>query len=219
MLAIIFVAMLKAQNLSFTYPNSNNELHFPDVLVHPDKTCVITGPSGSGKTTLMHLLGGILQPNTGSVSLNENDFSQFNDKQRDAFRGEHISLIFQDDRFFPDLSILEQMKLHLWFGKRFKANENELFKMAEELNMQDFLKKTPSQLSKGQRQRAAVLVALAKQPKFILADEPTSNLDDINALAQCDLLIKAAEQQNAVLIVITHDLRIVHRFAQNIKVA
>lgn len=211
--------MLKAKNIVFNYPSSKQVFRFPDVEVHPDKTCVITGASGSGKTTLMHLLGGILSPAEGSVLLNETEFSQLKSKERDAFRGENISLIFQDDRFFPDLSILEQMKLHLWFGKRVKADENELIKMAETLHMQDYLNKSPSQLSKGQRQRAAVLVALAKKPKFILADEPTSNLDEANALAQCDLLIQAAAQLHAVLIVITHDMRIVHRFAQNIQVA
>lgn len=211
--------MLKAINIVFNYPGSEQVFRFPDVEVHPDKSCVITGASGSGKTTLMHLLGGILRPSEGRVLLNETEFSQLNSKERDAFRGEHISLIFQDDRFFPDLSILEQMKLHLWYGKRVKADESELVKMAESLHMQDYLNKTPAQLSKGQRQRAAVLLALAKKPRFILADEPTSNLDDVNALAQCDLLLQAAAQLNAVLIVITHDTRIVHRFAQNIQVA
>jgi putative ABC transport system ATP-binding protein len=211
--------MLKAKNIVFNYPSSKQVFRFPDVEVQPDKTCVITGASGSGKTTLMHLLGGILSPAEGSVLLNETEISHLKSKERDAFRGEHISLIFQDDRFFPDLSILDQMKLHLWFGKRVKADENELIKMAETLHMHDYLYKSPSQLSKGQRQRAAVLLALAKKPKFILADEPTSNLDETNALAQCDLLIHAAAQLHAVLIVITHDMRIVHRFTQNIQVA
>lgn len=197
--------MLLTKDLKFEY-TPQVKFDFPDIACALGDSLVITGESGSGKTTLLHLLGGLIKPKSGKVILNETEYNILEGSSLDKYRGKHISIIFQKMHFISSISVLENILLAQWLGTE-KKNKNHAMQILERLQIADQKDKNIKQLSQGQQQRVAIARALINQPSLILADEPTSSLDNKNAEIVEKLLRESAQTMNAALIMVTHDMR------------
>lgn len=209
--------MITTSSIRFSY-GAGTDFHFPDIAVNAGETLLITGGSGKGKTTLLHLLGGLQQPVSGSVMINDTDIAKLSGRRRDTFRGENIGLVLQQNYFVASLTVLENVVLASWLasGNKATAKAKELL---EQLGLKDQMHKLPSALSIGQQQRVSVARALINEPKLLLADEPTSSLDDENAVIVADLLSSLAKQHGAALVIVTHDQRLKDRFPNQITLS
>jgi ABC-type lipoprotein export system ATPase subunit len=177
--------------------------------------CLVLGPSGSGKTTLLHVLAGILAPSEGSVSVAGQDLDELRAFELDRFRGRNIGIVFQRLHLISSLTVLGNLLLAQYLaGARQDIGGAHL--LLTGLGLADKAHSRPHALSFGQLQRAAVARAVVNKPRLILADEPTSNLDDANAAAALDLLLAQAQSCNATLVIATHDRRIKDRFEHRI---
>ena len=197
--------MLITKDLKFEY-TPQVKFSFPDIECAAGDSLVITGESGSGKTTLLHLLGGLIKPKSGKVILNETEVNVLDGSSLDKFRGKHISIIFQKMHFISSISVLENILLAQWLGTENK-NKDHAMQILEKLQIADQKDKNIKQLSQGQQQRVAIARALINQPSLILADEPTSSLDNKNAEIVEKLLRESAQSMNAALVIVTHDMR------------
>ena len=197
--------MLLTKDLKFEY-TPQVKFDFPDIACAFGDCLVITGESGSGKTTLLHLLGGLIKPKSGKVILNETEYNILEGSSLDKYRGKHISIIFQKMHFISSISVLENILLAQWLGAE-KKNKNHAMQILERLQIADQKDKNIKQLSQGQQQRVAIARALINQPSLILADEPTSSLDNKNAEIVEKLLRESAQTMNAALVMVTHDMR------------
>jgi putative ABC transport system ATP-binding protein len=169
----------------------------------------IVGPSGSGKSTLLAIMGCLDRPTKGKVYLFDKDISKLNDNQLSELRRKYIGFIFQQFYLFNYLNALENVQI----GLRISGNNN-LEKAKELLNkvgLGDRLYNYPNQLSGGQQQRVVIARALAKDPKLILADEPTANIDEKSAKELLDILKKLNEEENRTIVIVTHDLRVAEK--------
>lgn len=206
--------MIVTKDVTFFY-NSTTQFAFPDVKCNPSETLLITGNSGKGKTTLLHLLAGLLRPKKGEITIDNNNVSQLSEKKLDQFRGKNIGLILQQSHFISSLSVLDNVVLASWLASGKKATEKAK-QLLLDLDLESQMHKLPSQLSIGQQQRVSIARALINEPKLLLADEPTSSLDDENAMKVADLLEKLAKNYKASLIIVTHDQRLKNKFANQI---
>lgn len=206
--------MIQTQNVTFSYSNTQN-FQFPDVNCANGETLLITGNSGTGKTTLLHLLGGLLHPSAGTITINQQNIQQLKATQLDAFRGQNIGMILQKSFFIEALSVLDNVVLASWIAQKSKAKEKAL-NILEDLGLKEHVHKLPSQLSIGQQQRVNIARALINNPSVILADEPTSSLDDENALIVAQLLSDLAKEYQTSLVIVTHDQRLKEVFNQQI---
>lgn len=197
--------MFLTKDLKFEY-TPQVKFNFPNIECAQGDSLVITGESGSGKTTLLHLLGGLIKPKSGKVILNETEVSSLDGSSMDKYRGKHISIIFQKMHFISSISVLENILLAQWLGTKKKDKENAM-QIIERLQIADQKDKNIKQLSQGQQQRVAIARALINQPSLILADEPTSSLDNKNAEIVEKLLRESAQIMNAALVMVTHDMR------------
>jgi len=169
----------------------------------------IVGPSGSGKSTLLAIMGCLDRPTKGRVYLFDKDISKLNDNQLSELRRKYIGFIFQQYYLFNYLNALENVQI----GLRISGNNN-LEKAKELLNkvgLGDRLYNYPNQLSGGQQQRVVIARALVNDPKLILADEPTANIDEKSAKELLDILKKLNEEENRTIVIVTHDLRVAER--------
>lgn len=206
--------MIQTQNVTFSYSNTQN-FQFPDINCANGETLLITGNSGTGKTTLLHLLGGLLHPSAGTITINQQNIQQLKATQLDAFRGQNIGMILQKSFFIEALSVLDNVVLASWIAQKSKAKEKAL-NILENLGLKEHVHKLPSQLSIGQQQRVNIARALINNPSVILADEPTSSLDDENALIVAQLLSDLAKEYQTSLVIVTHDQRLKEVFNQQI---
>jgi putative ABC transport system ATP-binding protein len=207
--------MLETKNLSFFY-NKDTQFSFPELKCNSSETLLITGNSGKGKTTLLHLLAGLLRPKKGEIILENTDISSLSERELDQFRGKNIGLILQQSHFIASLSVLENVVLASWLATGKKAVQ-KAEKLLEELDLVNQKHKLPSQLSIGQQQRVSIARALINQPKLLLADEPTSSLDDENAMVVANLLEKLAKEYHAALVIVTHDKRLKDKFSNQLN--
>jgi len=169
----------------------------------------IVGPSGSGKSTLLAIMGCLDRPTKGKVYLFDKDISKLNDNQLSELRRKYIGFIFQQYYLFNYLNALENVQI----GLRISGNKN-LEKAKELLNkvgLGDRLYNYPNQLSGGQQQRVVIARALVNDPKLILADEPTANIDEKSAKELLDILKKLNEEENRTIVIVTHDLRVAEK--------
>ncbi len=207
--------MVATKALQFTY-DKDNRFSFPDISLSEGENLLILGPSGIGKTTLLHLLGGLLRPENGSILIDETDLSLLSDKALDAFRGRHIGVVFQRPHFVSSLTVKENLLLAQYLSKT-AQNTNELLSLLDHLAIKNKANQKAHRLSEGQKQRASIAMALVNNPKLLLADEPTSSLDDQNCERVIQLLKQQAETLKANLIVITHDHRLKSHFSKSIQ--
>lgn len=207
--------MLKTEDLSFSY-NSSHIFTFPDILLQQGEDLLILGDSGVGKTTLIHILSGLLSPQSGYVEMNGTRFQNLSSKSLDQFRGTYIGMVFQQSHFVRNLSVLDNLLLSLYLSNK-PQDKKRAIHLLQEIGLVDKLNNMPDELSQGEQQRAAIATALIKTPDLILADEPTSSLDDNNCQKIITLLKEQASLKNAKLIIITHDQRLKDQFNTSIE--
>ena len=206
--------MINTKGLNFKY-NDQASFSFPDINLAKDENLLIIGSSGIGKTTLLHLLAGLLESNSGSINLYGQDISKLTQHQIDKFRGQNIGIVFQKPHFVNSLTVKENLQLAQYLGN--KKDQNRIIDILSSLDILNKENKRPKKLSQGEKQRASIAMAIVNSPKLILADEPTSSLDDENCDRVIKLLKKQASEFKAQLIVITHDNRLKKHFKKSIK--
>jgi len=166
----------------------------------------IVGPSGSGKSTLMNMIGGLDKPTGGLVIVDNEDISQYKDKKMSKFRNEKVGFVFQSFNLEPTLTALENVIVPLTIAGLSEKEKKEKAKaILNTLGMEDRLNHKPTELSGGQRQRVSIARAFVNNPKIILADEPTGNLDSKSGKAVMDILIKFKEE-GYTIVMVTHNV-------------
>ena len=208
--------MLQTANLSFQYKKKEPTFHFPDISLKKQENLLILGKSGVGKTTFLHLLAGLLKPISGTVAINDTLINSLSPSRLDKFRGQNIGLVFQKNHVVKSLNVFDNLQARLFFSRK-SINKDTIDHLLEQLDLYDVKKNNVNQLSEGQLQRLGIANAVIHNPQIILADEPTSSLDDDNCKIVIDLLINQAKQTNANLIVITHDHRVKSSFPNSIS--
>ncbi|QDO94450.1 ATP-binding cassette domain-containing protein [Formosa sediminum] len=207
--------MIQSNNLSFQYTKTGQVFGFPNISLEKQQHLLILGASGIGKTTLMHLLAGILKPVSGEIIINQTALTALKHRELDQFRGRKIGLVFQQKHAITSLNVIENLQARLFFSKK-PVNHNKIDALLSQLDLLEFKTSKVNALSEGQLQRLGIALAVIHEPQVILADEPTSSLDDVNCKIVIELLLKQAAQTQAHLIVITHDHRIKPYFQNTI---
>lgn len=170
----------------------------------------IVGPSGSGKTTLLNLIGGLDMPTSGEIIINGTDLSKLKPSQLIDFRLHNIGFVFQSYNLIPVLTAKENVEFIMAMQKWSRqAREERTFELLKAVGLEERINSRPSKLSGGQQQRVAVARALASKPKFILADEPTANLDSKAAAILLEIMEKLNHEEKITFIFSTHDPRVV----------
>jgi ABC-type lipoprotein export system ATPase subunit len=198
--------MISTSNLTFAYPGQS-PVSYPDVHCGHNEHALILGPSGTGKTTLLHLLGGILSPASGEISIAGTAVHQLRGHALDTFRGMNIGIIFQKPHFIRSLTALENLLLTQTISGN-KSDKDKALGLMDRLAIIRKAHQKTHTMSIGEQQRLAIARALVNSPAVILADEPSSALDDLNCQKMIDLLLQVANEGNSNLIVVTHDSRI-----------
>lgn len=206
--------MISTSNVTFSY-NKDQIFHMPDLYCEAGSTILITGDSGKGKTTYLHILGGLLKPTTGAIEIDKENMLVLSEKKLDKFRGKNIGIVLQKSHFVSALTVLENLEMASWLATG-KKNSVRAKKLLEQLDVANQANKLPSQLSIGQQQRVSIARALMNEPKVLLADEPTSSLDDKNAEKVIELLTSLSKEYKAALVIVTHDSRIKEKFINKI---
>jgi putative ABC transport system ATP-binding protein len=206
--------MISTKNITFSY-NKDQTFIMPDLFCQAGSTILVTGNSGKGKTTYLHILAGLLKPKSGEIFIDNKEISHLKGSKADKFRGKNIGVVFQKSHFIASLSVLENLEMASWLatGKKHKIRAKELL---QKLDIAEQAHKLPSLLSVGQQQRVSIARALMNEPKVLLADEPTSSLDDKNADNVIELLETLSKEYKTALIIVTHDNRIKEKFTNQI---
>ncbi|MBK8954487.1 MAG: ATP-binding cassette domain-containing protein [Saprospiraceae bacterium] len=207
--------MLSTSQVSFKYRSANRVFQFPDIQCEAGKAVLILGPSGCGKTTLLHLLAGLLIPDSGSIQIAGQEFQKLPMHEHDRFRAAHIGLVLQKPHFLNALNITENLQLFQKLSGR-KKDVDRIIELLKILDLSDKAKQLPNSLSQGEAQRLSLARAVINQPALLLADEPTSSLDDKRALVVAKLLSDQAEIHKASLVVVSHDSRLKDYFETQI---
>ena len=207
--------MIRISSLEFKYPTGNFSLSVDHLDVANGEKVAVIGPSGTGKTTLLNLISGIVNPDRGKLEIGGTDVGHFNDNARRRFRITTIGFVFQDFELLDYLNVLDNI-LHpyritnaLQLNNSVKARAKDL---AAAMGIGDKLRQPSTNLSQGEKQRTAICRALLPQPKLILADEATGNLDPDNKTKILDLLFHAVETYGTTLLAVTHDHELLDRF-------
>ena len=205
--------MLETKNLRFKY-DDDSELSFPDIKTSKENLLIL-GASGVGKTTFLHLLSGLLKPLEGEIDLIGTTISKLTMTEMDRFRGKNIGIVFQKPHFINSLTVKENLQLAQYISK--KIDKTRISSLLESLGIEDKANKKTLNLSQGEKQRVAIALAIVNSPKLILADEPTSSLDDLNCNKVINLLKNQAAKYKAKLIIITHDYRLKKHFKNTLS--
>jgi len=209
------MAIISTSNLERFYQDGEitvKALNGVDIQINEGEFTAIVGPSGSGKTTLLNLIGGLDVPTKGDVIINDINITTLKDNKLIDFRLNNIGFVFQAYNLIPVLSALENIEfitlLQKWPKEERHARAIELL---EAVGLKDQINKKPSEMSGGQQQRVAVARALASKPKFVLADEPTANLDSKSTSDLLDIMYRLNQQEKTTFIFSTHDQRVIDR--------
>lgn len=200
--------MITLENIFFQYPDSEFKLSIDHLNFDTGSKTAIIGTSGYGKTTMLNIIAGISLSEKGNVIIDNNKINRLSDKERRDFRIQNIGFIFQDFKLIPYLNLMDNILLPYRINKAIQIEKGTLevaYELAEELGIEDKLKKYPSKLSQGEKQRVAICRALLNRPSIILADEPTGNLDPDNKKKIMEILFIAVKKFNTTLITVTHD--------------
>ena len=186
-----------------------NDVNFK---VQKGEFTALVGPSGSGKTTLLNMIGGLDEPSSGQIILDGQDIDHLKKSEMTKFRQDHIGFVFQAYNLIPVLSAYENAEfIMLLQGIPASERKERVYKLLKEVGLEGKEKSKPGQLSGGQQQRVAVVRALAAQPAYILADEPTANLDSKSTADLLDMMYRLNQEENMTFIFATHDQRVMDR--------
>lgn len=189
-----------------------------DVTIEDNEFTAIIGPSGSGKTTLLNMIGGLDRPTSGSIKVNGHELTDKSDGELIDFRLNHIGFVFQSYNLIPVLTARENAEFIMLLQKVPKAERDaRVEQLLAEVGLADKMDKRPTQLSGGEQQRVAVARALASKPDFVLADEPTANLDSKSAFNLLDIMARLNQEEGITFIFSTHDQRVIDRARRVIK--
>lgn len=202
--------MIHIQGLRFAYRVGNDTLQLDDLSVAHNGRLLVLGPSGCGKTTLLHLMAGLLSPSAGSVLVDGQNLAQLSSSTRDQFRGKNIGVVLQQFHLLPALTAIQNLLVAQSMAG-LPVDAAAARHILASLGVADRAQTYPYELSVGQQQRVAIARALVNSPKVLLADEPTSNLDDEACAAVIDLLLESTERLGSTLIIATHDSRLKSR--------
>ena len=209
------MSIIQIKNLTKTYHDTEVPVHAVngiDLNFEEGEFTAIVGPSGCGKTTLMNMIGGLEKPTSGSVLIGGSKMSELSSSELIDFRLKNIGFVFQAYNLIPVLTAKENvefiMQLQNWDRKKM---DERTIALLESVGLGDKLNSKPNQLSGGQQQRVAVARALASKPKFILADEPTANLDSKATTQLLDIMEKLNKEENITFIFATHDQRVMDK--------
>lgn len=202
------MALIELRNVNKTYKTGKVEfqaLKDVDLDIEQGELTTIVGPSGSGKSTILNMVTGIDRPSRGTITIDGERIDTMNEDQLAAWRGKHVGIIFQFFQLIPTLTALENAVLPMDFAK--KGTVEERIRIAKQnldlVGLGDKMDSLPSELSGGQQQRVAIARSLANDPKIIIGDEPTGNLDSVTEKKMFDLL-KALNDQGKTIIFVTH---------------
>ena len=206
--------MISAQAIRFRYPGSDFVLDLPNLEIQPNEKVAVVGPSGCGKTTLLNLLCGIALPDRGKISIDDQVISELSDARRRNHRIANFGMVFQQFELIEYLDVQNNILLpfHINASLALTDQVSQLARsLAQEMGLGDKLRRRPNQLSQGEKQRVAICRALVTQPKIILADEPTGNLDPGNKRVILDLVHSQVEKFGMTLVIVTHDMSLLDR--------
>lgn len=207
--------MIKLNSAEHQY-DSVTKVVLPDLKIEAKSERVILGLSGSGKSTLLHILAGILKPTKGTLEIDGKSVYNMTEAERDRFRGQHIGIIFQQLHLVDSLTVRQNLRLAQYMAGRNEPSD-KIQAICNQLEISEKLDVYADQLSQGQKQRVGIARAVINEPLLILADEPTSSLDDRRAEDVIRLLRTQAEQCGATLIISTHDNRVKQYFEQTVN--
>ncbi|MBX2843986.1 MAG: ABC transporter ATP-binding protein [Flammeovirgaceae bacterium] len=209
------MSIIQLKNISKIYNPDTIPVYALDKVnleIQEGEFTAIVGPSGSGKTTLLNMLGGLDLPSEGKILINNTDLQSLSSKQLIDFRLYNIGFVFQDYSLLPVLTAKENVEFIMQLQNRSKAEyEKRAIELLDEVGLGERIHNRPSKLSGGQQQRVAVARALATKPKFILADEPTANLDSKSTNDLLDIMKKMNKESNITFIFATHDQRVIDK--------
>ena len=209
--------MISINQLTFTYGDGTFRLRIPQLTLESGRSAVIVGPSGSGKTTLLNLIAGILPGSGGEIRVGHTDVHRLNDNERRLFRLQNIGQVFQDFQLIDYLNVLDNVLLPCRIHPSVtvtKALRERASVLLHSVEMSSFERRSVMRLSQGERQRVAICRALLLSPQVVLADEPTGNLDPVNAERTVRLLRTETSRSGATLIMVTHDHSLLPQFDQ-----
>jgi lipoprotein-releasing system ATP-binding protein len=213
--------VLIARNITKSYPTPRGALRIlSDISLSLDRgeAVAIMGPSGSGKSTLLYILGALEPPSSGSVTLDGQDPNALGEREQAAFRNERIGFVFQDHSLLPQCSVLENVLVPTLVAPTPRALKNaDVYEgrardLLNQVGLADRLDHRPAELSGGEKQRAALARALIRNPRLLLCDEPTGNLDRAAADGVAALLLDLHAARQTILIVVTHSQALAERF-------
>ena len=180
---------------------------------------VVTGVSGSGKSTLLNIIGTIDEPTSGEYFFNGIKVDFNSDKQLNEIRSSNLGFIYQHFNLLPVLTVVENVEIAVATILPRKQLREKSYDLLKKVGLQDKINKFPAQLSGGQKQRVAIARALISDPKLVLADEPTANLDDKNTLSLIDLMLEINKQSNTCFLFSTHDNRLLENVTRKIQLS
>ncbi|SMN01311.1 Lipoprotein releasing system ATP-binding protein LolD [uncultured Candidatus Thioglobus sp.] len=212
--------IIECRALSYSYNNGKIKTPVLDELnltVHQAESLAILGQSGCGKSTLLNLLGGMTQPSAGKVIIDNTDLSSLNETKLTELRAQYLGFVYQFHHLLKDFSALDNVAMPLLIrGDDTQTAQKKAQEMLDNIGLQNRLNHRPAELSGGQRQRVAIARALITQPKCLLADEPTGNLDAKNAKAIFAMMLELNQQHNTALILVTHDTNIAKKMDRSL---
>ena len=207
--------MLSIESLEFRYDEGDFQLLIDKLAVSSGERLAVIGPSGSGKTTLLNLVAGIFLPANGHIRVGDTPVHELPEAERRDFRITNIGFVFQDFELLDYLNVLDNILHPYRISSALKLNKavrERAVSLAQQMGIDDKLKRYPGALSQGEKQRAAICRALLPGPQLILADEATGNLDPRNKGRILDLLFESVSQHDATLLSVTHDHELLPRF-------
>lgn len=209
------MSIIEVKNLTKVYQETEvkvNAVNGIDISFEKGEFAAIVGPSGSGKTTLLNLIGGLDNPTKGEVIIDGIKINELKSKKLIDFRMRNIGFVFQSYNLIPVLTAKENVEFIMQLqGKSKKIRDKRTKELLSSVGLEDRMNSRPNKLSGGQQQRVAVARALASKPKFILADEPTANLDSKSTEKLLDIMKELNEKENITFIFSTHDARVVKK--------
>ncbi len=209
------MALIELKKVSKIY--DDNAVHVRavnevDLKIEPGEFTAIVGPSGSGKTTLLNVVGGLDKPTSGTIIIDGTDISTFKTDQMISFRLYHIGFVFQAYNLIPVFTAKENVEfIMLLQGIPKEEREKKAIELLKAVDLGDKINNKPTELSGGQQQRVAVARALASKPSFVLADEPTANLDSVTANNLLNIMEKLNKDHQMTFVFSTHDARVIKR--------